>query len=315
MSVWYPIVLVMIVIGLCAGLIIYQHARLIVAADRIAEKTAYVWDNSHKRIDTGALERDARDGLYWRLISDGLLPLVSGGTSMKIVLEIPVDQPEQLRSLPLRKLERSSSLIPHGTRGEITFQNTLLERRITVQLRKPLRLPLWLHALFGSELEAEASAIVSDPVEYLRTIDLIRTYTGIANHVAPEKAKSLFKDPMPDGEAVDVDSHEEAVAWLRMYTGGTETTISTSLGDRLIDSLTADMTAHQAFYTYREKQVLTQADKDAELLRHGKVDRVVWHFFLGTGNRLSPPSESLMRELAERGIQVVIHPGGVAFEE
>lgn len=313
-SIWFPIMLLVIMIGLLAGLVIYEHAKLMIEADRIVERSAYSWDNSYKQIVSGVLEQEARDGLYWRLMSDGALPFASGGMGNKIVLSIPVDQDQKL-SLPRKKLGRSSTLLPSGVSGEITYENKLIEREITVRLQKTLRLPLWLHRLFGGVLTAESSRAVSDPTEYLRNIDFVRTYTGIAKEsFTPMEARYLYQEPLTDGDAVAVDSHAEAARWLRVYTGGKETKFSTSNGERLIDSLTDDHTAHQAFYTYRLSNALEQADKDAELLARGDVQRVVWHFFLGTGNRQLPPSQTLLNELSARGIEVVVHEGGVSSE-
>lgn len=308
-----PVILILVIIGLLAGLIIYQHMTLYSLASRMADKIAYSWDNSYKEIETGAFEFGRRDGLYWRVTSDRAFPMVTGELFEPLVLKIPAYPEPERPSLAERKLLRGSDLLPTGIDGEIRFANTFVEKAIAVKLRRPLRLPYWLHALFGFELHVQAVRTISDPAEYIRGIDLIRTYSGIAKDTyEPHEAKALFREPVPDGDAADVNSHEEAARWVRMETGGIQTSYSTSYGVRMIDSLASGNTAHQAFFTYRESQVIIQADKDAELLQGGVLDKVVWHFFRGAGNRQPLPSENLLTELRSRGIQVIIHPGGEA---
>lgn len=311
-----PAILILVIIGLLAGLIIYQHMTLYSLASRIADKVAYSWDNSYKQIDTGAVDFGKRDGLYWRVTSDRAFPMVTGELFEPLVLEIPPRQGPERPSLAEKKLLRGADLLPAGIDGEVRFANHFAEKAVAVKLRRPLRLPYWLHALFGFELHVQAVRMISDPAEYIRGIDLIRTYTGIAKDTyEPHEVKAIFKEPVPDGDAADVNSHEEAARWVRLQTGGVQTSYSTSYGMRLIDSLASGNTAHQAFFTYRESQVIVQADKDAELLRDGVLDKVVWHFFRGTGNRQPLPSQNLLNELRSRGIQVIIHPGGDADAE
>jgi hypothetical protein len=309
-SIWLPLVLVTIVIGLIAGMIIYQHVALYTLAERVAERTAYSWDNSHKQIESGSVDADKRDGLYWRLTSDGAVPFLSGGVGHAVTYELPGGEHEG-ESLPLKKLGRGGTLLQGHIYGEISYENRIIEKIITVKLEKPLRLPLWLHRLFGFRLRVEASRAISDPVEYIRGINLIRTYTGMVDReMTPGEVMSLFHEPLSDSLAVNVNSHAEAVRWLRIHTGGVEAEYPTSLGIRVIDSLTSDLTAHQAFYSTRGSQLIIQADKDAELLRQGAVSRVVWHFFLGANNRYPPPTSAELAALKERGIEVEIHPGG-----
>jgi len=304
-----PIVLLTIVIGLIAGLIIYQQAALYSLAEETAERTAYSWDNSYKMIESGSVETGKRDGLYWRLTSDGTVPFLSGGAGNPIVYKLSGRETND-ESLPMKKLGRGATLLQDLLYGEISFENRIIEKIITVKLVQPLKLPLWLHRLFGYDLHVEAVRMVSDPVEYIRGIDLLRTITGIASELNPTEVMSLLGEPLGDDQAADVTSHAEAARWLRIQTGGKETKFKTSLGERVVDSLTADRTAHQAFYSTRGNPLIIQADKDAELLRQGVVKRVVWHFFLGRGNKYPPPTAAELAMLEERGIDVEIHPGG-----
>src|SRR5690606_38628737 len=124
-------------------LIIYQHASLIILAERIAEKSAYSWDNSYKQITSGTLDSAARDGLYWRLTSDGAVPFLSGGMGKKLILHIPDDGDHQGQpALIVKKLLRSSSLLTStsGVEGEISYENRWIERQINVRLQRSLRL-------------------------------------------------------------------------------------------------------------------------------------------------------------------------------
>ena len=310
-SIWFPVLLLMIITSLLTGMMIYARVTLYTMAEQTAERASYVWDNSYKDAVTGNLEAAKRDGLYWRLSSDGTLPFLAGGAGNPVTVLIPQSGDDGGASLAERKLMRSSRTVPFGISGELQYENKTIEKIVTAKLRLPFQLPPYFRRLFGYEHKVTASSIVADPVEYIRGIDLIRTYTGFAKKFfTPAEASSLFQEPTSYGQNADVSSELEAARWLRLHTSGKRQVMETTLGNRMIDSLTADLTAHQAYYTYTERQIMEQAHKDAELLAKGEVKQVVWHFFLGRHNRNPEPSAQLVRQLEQYGFRIEIHAGG-----
>ena len=217
--------------------------------------------------------------------------------------------------VPSHAQTQATAVVPSGIRGEIRYENRIAEKVITVELVKPLRLPLWLQQLFTSERRVTAVYTISDPAEYLRGIILSEPIRVSAVRRCRRKKQGLcLQNLRRTARPQRSPPTRKRRDWLRLHTGGVEKRYATSHGDRLIDSYVSG-TAHQAFYTYRESQILLQADKDAELLKEGVLERVVWHFFLGTDNRNPPPSQHLLEQLAARGIQAEIHPGGDPYTQ
>lgn len=310
LSIWFPVLLLMVVTSLLAGLIIYARVMLYNVAEMAAERASYVWDNSYKDAVTGHVEPGSRDGLYWRLTSDGTLPFLSGGAGNPVMVRIPQLGEDDNGSLAERKLRRSSFTVPYGITGELYYENKIVEKTVSAELRLPFRLPPMFQKLFGYEHHATARVLVADPVEYMRGIDLIRTYSGFAKQFfTPDEAAALFQEPQPYGQAANVVSERDAAKWLRLQKGCKTHQMDTSIGVREIDCFTSDLTIHQAFYTYND-YIMVQLEKDAELLRNGEVEQVVWHFFLGTNNDKPEPSAQLVRKLEQNGIRYEIHPGG-----
>ena len=51
-----------------------------------------------------------------------------------------------------------------------------MERKILVQLEYPLKVPDFVGQLIGDKVQAEATATITDPVEFIRTVDLVALY-------------------------------------------------------------------------------------------------------------------------------------------
>ncbi|MGN7358586.1 TadE family protein [Paenibacillus sp. SAF-054] len=177
-SLVLPIVLLITIILMFFCLYVYQMSFLHQTASAVAERAAYSWDNSHKDASTGAAEEGQYDSLYWRLADDGMLGALigSGGSSRKQATALPPGEDEG-GALPIIKMNKSGSMVPSEMKGEISVQNTILQRKVTVGLSRMLSLPP-LDAMLegGSNAETYANSVVVEPVEFIRTVDLMRYY-------------------------------------------------------------------------------------------------------------------------------------------
>lgn len=171
-SLLFPILLILTVCLIFFSLVVYQKVVLYQRAHLMAERVAYVWDNSHKRLGTGAFDEgdyttnvENGDGLYWRVTSNDFLS--------KFGLDLGLGG-----GLIGKKLSRASGdFLPGGTTRHIRFDNDLTGGKIIVGLDSPLRLPASIEKLFGIDgIEAKASADVTEPTEFIRTTDLVVTY-------------------------------------------------------------------------------------------------------------------------------------------
>lgn len=74
-SLLFPMLLIMTIALIFFCLIVFEKVVLHQRAQIIANRAAYVWDNSSKNITTGAFNKytsdpDSTDGLYWRLFGN-----------------------------------------------------------------------------------------------------------------------------------------------------------------------------------------------------------------------------------------------------
>ncbi|WP_256760701.1 hypothetical protein [Cohnella sp. WQ 127256] len=198
-SMVFPWVVMMTFLLLFFSLFISQGALLYYSTSVLAERTAFSWSNSAKDAHTGAYPQGQYDGLYWRLIDDslvqGLFGLASSDSGTGISVEINSSMTRIEGSSAVDKLKRSSfelsSSQPIGT-GDINYLNIGIKREIGVHLTsiwlaEPL---LWLRG--GGAAEADVSALVVEPQEFLRTFDLIRYYAAKMKN-SPEGA-TAYRD-------------------------------------------------------------------------------------------------------------------------
>ena len=107
------------------------------------------------------------------------------------------------------------------------------------------------------------------------------------------------------GEMSSVALGSEGQLMLERLVGGeggvAQRAFSTTLGRRVVDYL-RDGVAYESKngFVRWSSNIAKQIDKDAELLRLGQFDDVIWHFWRGA-------DQSVLDYLAEHGIQWVIH--------
>ncbi|OZB96071.1 pilus assembly protein TadE [Paenibacillus sp. XY044] len=173
-----PVVLFTTMILLFLSLYIYQQSMLQQAASAAAERTAYSWDNSHKEALDGSVPVDQYDSLYWRMTDDQWLGALFGWAGAGNSQTVPVPStPSTEGELPVIKLSKTGSAIPAGMQGEMNYQNALLQRKVTASLNQMISLhPLDTLLDGGSGLQTSGSSLVVDPVEFIRSISLMRYY-------------------------------------------------------------------------------------------------------------------------------------------
>lgn len=177
-SLVLPIIFYTVLILLFFCLYLYQHVLLGQAASVAAERTAYVWDNSHRDVLSGAFAEGEYDSLYWRLEEDGMLQAIFGwsGAGGAVRLDLPAGADEAGRSLPFKKLGRTGTGLPGSIDGEMRYDNRLLLRKVSIALERLVPLaPLegWIGEL---NQNGRAEAYVVEPVEWIRSVELARYY-------------------------------------------------------------------------------------------------------------------------------------------
>ncbi|MNN12131.1 hypothetical protein D3C81_1251140 [compost metagenome] len=98
-------------------------------------------------------------------------------------------------SLPLKKLSSTGKELPPGMSGTMEYSNKLLFRKVTVSLERLVPM-MPLEKVIGDVTQrTRADAYVVDPVEWIRTVDLVRYYG------AKFKGRSVEGDKMDQQEA------------------------------------------------------------------------------------------------------------------
>ncbi|PZT55440.1 TadE/TadG family type IV pilus assembly protein [Paenibacillus silvae] len=175
-SLVFPVILFILILLLFFTMYMYQKVFLNQHAYAAAERAAYSWDNSHKQAMTGEYAAGEQDSLYWRLTDDRLLGSVFGwaGADNEVTVTIAAGEGG---SLSEKKLAQASGGMPSAMRGMMTYQNALIQRKVTTRLEQVISLPLPSFLLdSGSGVLTQGLSAVVEPVEFIRTVDLARYY-------------------------------------------------------------------------------------------------------------------------------------------
>lgn len=176
-SLLLPIIMFITMLLLFFCLYSYQQSMLMQVASAATERAAYDWDNSHKEME-GSFAAGEYDSLYWRIGEDGLLSSLFGGDtdSGGQKLELPVET-QGTSVLPILKLEHASGMVPDNMPGEMNYTYSLTGRTVSAELKRMLDLPL-LDDVLADEAKpvVKAQSVVTEPVEFIRTVDLMRYY-------------------------------------------------------------------------------------------------------------------------------------------
>ncbi|MFN0223226.1 TadE/TadG family type IV pilus assembly protein [Paenibacillus sp. KR2-11] len=312
-SLTLPAILLATVLLIFLALYVYHQANLYQTAAVSANRTAYIWDNSSKDYRTGAVANGQTDGLYWRLTNDHLSNLFSFMLPVRPASVALPGGGAAGGSSPENKLQRTAGELPSTVGGELSYSNKGLLRYVEASLQKAAHLPGFAVKLWGEdEVQAGAQSFVVDPVETIRLTDLTRTFISeVQGRIKPKAALAAMVEPKGEPkEPVRITSHAQAANYLRLLVTGAEQVIQVDpQTKRTVDALDAGGVAHQAYYTFNEKNLReVQMPKDAELLKQGtQVRGVVWHFFKLSKADKVKLSGGLKAELERRGIVVVLH--------
>lgn len=188
----FPVLLAMVLVFLLLGMYLYQKVIVYYSASVTTERAAYSWDNSHREPTSGILLKLQYDGLYRRLGKDGqlasLFGIKNGGESMSV--ELPETSGNGSghgsSSLIKQKLSQSAAWIPASSlpyAGRIAYARDGLGHYVEIILRKPIELFPWEGSWIKRPPEATAKGFIVDPVEFIRSVDLVRYYSAkFMNH-------------------------------------------------------------------------------------------------------------------------------------
>ncbi|MHA0857200.1 TadE family protein [Paenibacillus sp. CMAA1364] len=176
-SLVMPTILMVTILLMFFCMYIYQQSILQQVASAAVERSAYSWDNSHKEVSTGGFQQGQNDSLYWRLKDDNMLGSLLGWAGASHEESMPIPGGEMSGSLPTRKLFRMHELMTDPMTGKIAYENKYLLRKVSAELHQWINLPPLDQILSGgSNLEVKAQSFIVEPVEFIRTVDLMRYY-------------------------------------------------------------------------------------------------------------------------------------------
>ncbi|AIQ56729.1 TadE/TadG family type IV pilus assembly protein [Paenibacillus borealis] len=178
-SLLLPVIMCITMLLLFFSLYSYQKSMLLQVGSAAAERAAYNWENSNRAVD-GEFAAGNYDPLYWRISEDGLLGSLfgTGAQNGSTAIELPGEAGDEAGGqLPLVKLWHASQIVPANLTGEMSYTYGLTSRKISAKLKKMLRLPVLDELLAdGAVPEVSARSYVTEPVEFIRTVDLMRYY-------------------------------------------------------------------------------------------------------------------------------------------
>lgn len=186
----FPMLMAIILLFILFGMYMYQKVVIYYAASATAERAAFSWDNSHRDPRNGILADSKYDGLYWRVGEDEMLTSLFGmaGDAADASVALPLEIPdgENKSELAGRKMEQSVLWMKQAGlmyEGKISYSRGALKRMIEVRLKQPLSVQSLEEGWLKREPKSVASASIVDPMEFIRSVDLVRYYsTKFANN-------------------------------------------------------------------------------------------------------------------------------------
>ncbi|AIQ51081.1 TadE/TadG family type IV pilus assembly protein [Paenibacillus sp. FSL R7-0331] len=202
-SLLLPIIMMITMLLLFFSLYTYQRTMLLQFSSATAERAAYNWDNSNKGTG-GAFPAGSYDSLYWRIGEDGLLASLFGTGSVNGGVELTVPAQGAQGSLPKLKLEHSAEKLPANMTGEMSYSYNFSGRRISTELQRVLRLPV-LDGLMEDKSEpiVKTQAVVTEPVEFIRTVELMRYYAAKFKNGKQENSSGTGMDKQEAGQMLN----------------------------------------------------------------------------------------------------------------
>lgn len=186
-SIVFPLLFAMVLAFLIFGMYLYQKTVVYYAAAITSERAAFSWDNSHRDPKSGMLLEPQYDGLYRRLGSDGALASIFGldGKEEGRSIDIPEEATDSgagdktdntIIKLASASVWMTTASLPYD--GTVRFIGNGLSRLVEVELRKPIQLLPWERSWIREEPGASADGSIVDPVEFVRSVELVRYYSN-----------------------------------------------------------------------------------------------------------------------------------------
>lgn len=144
-----------------AFLLLYQNAVMEYVATQAAQQGAVYWTDTSVQMDGSRSGKDS-NGLYYRISE------MSGGNSAKCA-HIKKWAEDKMKSMIPR------SIVGNGAEQvNVTFKSSLMQRYVIVEIKKEVNIPFAsIMQYFNDDLNmrVKVQASVSEPAEYIRTLD------------------------------------------------------------------------------------------------------------------------------------------------
>lgn len=193
-STVFPLLFGALFLYFIVALYLFQQGVFYSGAVMASEVAAFRWDNSRRDAASGLPPAGEDDGLYWRLTEDGLLRgMMNMGQPAESISAYPLDRRGAVPyDLPAVKLAKAGDRLNESWTGEMRYLrgvHGMIETRLYPSV--PIDLP------GGRKIGAAAKAQPSDPVEFIRSIDLVRYYTAkfrTSEDISPDKAGKVLQN-------------------------------------------------------------------------------------------------------------------------
>lgn len=144
-----------------AFLLLYQNAVMEYVATQAAQQGAVYWADTSVQMDGSRYGKDS-NGLYYRIGE------MSGGNSTKCA-HIKKWAEDKMKSMIPRSIVGSGA-----EQVNVTFKSGLMQRYVIVEIKKEVNIPFAsIMQYFNDDLNmrVKVQASVSEPAEYIRTLD------------------------------------------------------------------------------------------------------------------------------------------------
>lgn len=189
-AVIVPFILLALIALIISFLIMYQKMLLISTASLAAQQAAEVWVDDSRNIENGAYksagQRLTLSKMYGQVFNLYYFnsPYIETFDSSFAVNDDGVpkmdERVKKIRQIVCSNLSRGV-MKTGSTEMRILYSNAVVQKKIEVKLTQQIKLPMGnLISIFTGkdviELTAEGVAVVGQPVEYIRNMDLIIEY-------------------------------------------------------------------------------------------------------------------------------------------
>lgn len=173
-TIIFPGIFMMTIALILFSLVIYEQVVVYQRAHIIAERVAFSWDNSNKDLYTGTFgshqysTMDAGDGLYWRTnyIGESFIRKV-----------FPGFETNTTQTKVSTANREGASMLPSANVVVEPPDTASLNPQVAVTVTGDLRVPdIVAEFIMNGHFEVTAYASVKDPVEVIRTTDMIIDY-------------------------------------------------------------------------------------------------------------------------------------------